>query len=592
MKRPSKRYLSLLLAVLTALSLLSGCTLGKAKPAESARPAESAGARPKRLAYQSDKEIDMVPFSEMEYVRPDGDAMLARIDDLIEALKTRTDSEDDVNATLDTLDALYTDQYTFYTMHTLATIRSDLNQSDKKWLEETRYCDSLSIDLSEKQEELMYACAASAQRDAIEDYYGDGSLDGYEGEYVYPEALMQLLQRESELVSQYYETYADLSVSYDGEEYDANGFVDAAYAGTIDLSPSEAVDYYYNLANEALAPYYVELVKTRHQIAAECGYDSYMEYAYDSNGRDYTPEDVAEYSAAIVSDLVPLYRRATKTGVASAANSTYSLKPAKSLALVEAAANAMGGYQKQAMEFMRAYDLIDTAQSSKKYPGSYEIYIENYESPFVFVNSTGYEEDVLTIAHEFGHFTDDFINYGIGKSTDINEVVSQGNEYLTLFYLEDSSLAEALTDYKLMDALDLYVEQGSYNAFEERVYALPADEITIENINAISLETSEEFGLVNGWSDNYYAKSWVDITHFFEQPFYVISYCVSDSAAFQLYEMEAETAGLGVDTLNDYIDIATEEDFLDLAADCGLTDPISAKTIRGIADTIRDHFGL
>jgi hypothetical protein len=56
--------------------------------------------------------------------------------------------------------------------------------------------------------------------------------------------------------------------------------------------------------------------------------------------------------------------------------------------------------------------------------------------------------------------------------------------------------------------------------------------------------------------------------------------------------MEAETAGLGVDTLQDYIDIATEEGFLDLAADCGFTDPISAETIRGIAETIRDHFGL
>ena len=252
----------------------------------------------------------------------------------------------------------------------------------------------------------------------------------------------------------------------------------------------------------------------------------------------------------------------------------------------------MGGYQQETMTYMLAYELVDVTKSAKKYPGSYEIYLEDYESPFVFVNSTGYEEDVLTIAHEFGHFTDDYVNYGIGKSTDINEVISQGMEYLTLFYLQDADVAAALTDYKLMDALRLYVEQGSFNAFEERAYALAEDEITVENLNRISLEVSEEFGLTGGWSDNYHAKSWVDITHFFEQPFYVISYCVSDSAAFQLYEMEAESKGLGVDTLNDYIDIALEEDFLDLAKDCGMTDPISAETIRGIADTIKDHFAL
>ena len=585
MKRSGKQFLSLLLAFLMTLTLLSGCT-------DSAGQAVADQAKPKRMNYAGSAEIEMVPFSEMEYTRPDGDAMLGRIDDLIEALKTRTTDDADVEATCDDLDVLYTDQYTFYTMHTLATIHSDLDQSDKQWLEEVRYCDALSIDLDQKHEELMYACAASAQRDEIEDYFGAGSLDGYEGDYVYPEQMVKLLMRERELESQYLETYADLTVKYDGKEYDVHEFVDAAYAGDIDLKPADAVDYYYNLANDALAPYFVELVRVRHQIAAEFGYDSYMEYAYASNGRDYNPEDVAEYSEAIVSELVPLYLRANRKGIYGAANDTAQLDPETSLSLVEAAANAMGGYQQEAMTFMRAYELIDTAQSSKKYPGSYEMYIEDYESPFVFVNSTGYEEDVLTIAHEFGHFTDDFVNYGIGKSTDINEVVSQGMEYLTLFYLEDEDVAAALTDYKLMDALNLYVEQGSYNAFEERVYALDDEELTVENINAIALDVAEEYGMLGGWNDNYYAKSWVDITHFFEQPFYIISYCVSDSVAFQLYEMESESSGSGVKTLCDYIDRATEESFLRLAADCGFTSPISAETIHGIAGTIKEHFDL
>ena len=60
--------------------------------------------------------------------------------------------------------------------------------------------------------------------------------------------LVKLLQRESELVSQYYEANADLSVTYGGQEYDARGFLDAAYDGVIDLEPADAVDYYYNMA--------------------------------------------------------------------------------------------------------------------------------------------------------------------------------------------------------------------------------------------------------------------------------------------------------------------------------------------------------
>ena len=587
MKRRGNRILALLLAAVTLLSALAGC--GRV---QFPRPKHNADGLPQRMNYQGTAPIDMVPFSEMEYTRPNGDAMLRRMDDLIKALPKRTNDDDDVDASLEALDAIYDEQYTFMTMRTLAMIRSDIDQTDKSWLEEMRYCDQLSIELTQKQEELLYACAASRQHAALERYLGEGSLDGYEGSYTYPEALVALQRRESELESEYYETYADLTVTYNGQEYDANGLLDAAYDGEIDLAPAEAADYYYSMANAALAPIYVELVGIRRQIAAEYGYDSYIDYAYDSNGRDFSSEEAAAYTQTIETELVPIYRKAVEQGIYSDANDTPALSEQRGLELVRTAAKAMGGHQAEAMEFMLAYDLYDVAASGKKYNGSYEIYLEDYESPFLLVNPEGYLEDALTIAHEFGHFTDDFVNYGISKSTDINEVISQGMEYLTLFYLGDTDAAAELTDFKLMDALRLYVEQGSYNAFEERVYALPDAQLTVENINAISLEVSRQFGLIGGWNDTYYADSWVDISHFFEQPFYVLSYCVSDSAAFQLYEMEAETPGLGVDTLSDYIEIAAEESFSDLAADCGFTDPVSPETVCGIAETISGHFGL
>lgn len=582
------RRTGLLLAVMMVMSLLSGCGLLKHIEGGAGGTAEL----PKRKNYQGDGYIDMVPFPEMEYTRPDGDAILKRMDDLIQALETRRDRKSDNARTLGALDEVYGDQYTFMTMQTLAEIHSDLDQTDKSWLEEVRYCDDLSIELSQKYRELMYACAASAQHDPIEAYLGEGSLDGYEGSYSYPEKLVELQRRESALESDYYEQYADFVLVYEGEEYEAQDFLNAAYAGDIDLAPEAAADYYYGALNDVLAPIYVELVQVRQAVAAESGYDSYIEYAYDNNGRDYTPADTEDYVAAIRSELVPLYEAAVENGTYSDAIDTMRAKANRCLDLVARAADAMGGYQREAMEYMLAYDLCDVEKSSRKYAGSYEIYLEDYESPFVLVNSEGYIEDALTIAHEFGHFTDDFVNYGVGKSIDLNETISQGMEYLTLFYLDDEEVAGELADYKLIDALRLYAEQGSYNAFEEAVYAENPDTLTVERVNEISLQVSRDFGLIGGWNDDYYAKSWVDISHFFEQPFYVISYCASDSAAFQLYEMEQDEKGLGVDTLNDFIDIATEEEFLDVCADCGFTDPLSAETIRGIAETIRDHFGL
>ena len=184
---------------------------------------------------------------------------------------------------------------------------------------------------------------------------------------------------------------------------------------------------------------------------------------------------------------------------------------------------------------------------------------------------------------------DDFVNYGMYKSTDVNETISQGMEYLTLCYLQDDALCEELTQYKLADTLRLYAEQASYNAFEEQVYALPAEEVTLENINAISLQTARDYGMIGSWSDTYYAKSWIDITHFFESPMYIISYCVSDSAAVQMYEHELAAPGEGLAAFYEYVDQAPDETFSDLIVLCGLEDPLSTAQITALAAMIEQQ---
>ncbi len=588
MKKTNIRRTALLLVIALLAMLLSGCAA--ARPGADDGRASRTVELPQRLDYSGEDYIDMVSFPEMEYVRPDLDGDLARIDALIAALAEREDSGMDLRRTARELSSIYAAYYTYDTMMTLAEIRHDLNTADPYYDEEYTYCASGRIELGEKFEELFAACAGSAQADSLSEFFGEGFLDEYDADYVYPEAYIALSRRENELEQQYHSALTDAHVTYEGRDYTRSELYRAARSGALGaLTPSEALDLYYDAVNPELGGIYVELVKVRQQLAAERGYDSYIDMAYSANGRDYGPEDVQAYTAAIVERLVPLYRRAVAEGLADSANDTTPMKARRCLQAVTAAANAMGGEIADAMEYLLAYELCDVDSSDTKYADSYEIYLEDYESPFFLVNSIGYSEDTLTIAHEFGHFTDDYVNYGIGKSTDVNETISQGMEYLTLCYLEDDALRAELTAYKLMDTLQLYAEQGSYNAFEERVYALPADEVTLENINAISLQVSQEYGVDGRWSDDYYAKSWIEITHFYDMPFYLVSYFVSDSAAVQLYEMELETPGSGLAMYGDYIDLATEEEFMDIAADCGLRNPISAAQIAALAETLEQQ---
>ena len=126
------RLLALLLAV---LMLLSGCSL---------------------LSVNRDGYVDMVPFDEMRYERPDLDAILADADELIASLERGMK----LREATDALDALFLEFYHMRTMETLATIRSDSDVTDAYYSEELAFCSDAVITFRGKLEEVFAACAA------------------------------------------------------------------------------------------------------------------------------------------------------------------------------------------------------------------------------------------------------------------------------------------------------------------------------------------------------------------------------------------------------------------------------------------------
>ena len=136
------------------------------------------------------------------------------------------------------------------------------------------------------------------------------------------------------------------------------------------------------------------------------------------------------------------------------------------------------------------YKLYDTGMSDSKYDQSYVLYLNDYESPFMFCSPSGYSDTVLTIAHEFGHYVDGYLNYGLNDSIDTSEVFSQGMEYLLLCNMDD---AEQLTRYKMLDELELYAYQACLNEFEHEAYAMGEEELTVERLNSLYAELLEEY---------------------------------------------------------------------------------------------------
>lgn len=515
-----KKWMALLAAVLAVAMLLTGCT--------------AVGLMEQ---LQSILQLGLLTsYEDMEYTRPDMDTFRLELEKTMQAVE----SEEDAAALMESVYTMYGLYYSFCTNYSLANIRYCTDMTDIYWNEEYGYCLEYSSDISAGMDRMLYALADCPLREELEgeEYFGEGFFDWYDGDSLWDETFTALMEEESGLLDQYYELSA---LSAEAEYYSEEFF--SGYG-------------------EKLEEVYVQLVRLRQEIAAYAGYESYPEFAYDFYFyRDYTPDQAMEYAGQIREELVELYT-GLDTGVWSAAM-TYCDEES-TFDYVRQCAAALGGTAEYAFRLLERGSLYDISYSENKYSASFEVFLFDYYTPFIFVSPGMTQDDKLTFVHEFGHFCSDYAAGGSIAGVDVAEVFSQGLEYLSLSYCTET---EALTALKMADSLCVFVEQAAYAALEHQVYGL--EEVTVESVRELTGQVYSDFGLTAYGRD---CRDYVLIPHLFISPMYVISYVVSCDAAMQIYALEQETAGAGAEVWED--NLATEEMyFLAFLEQAGLQSP-------------------
>lgn len=555
-----KKRLTALLLALVMLVSLCGCDIYDVYDIYDAFFAEDDKSAAELISKTGNGGRDnIVSFDEMEYKRPDIDALKAKAQD-VEDLLGNFFKVKDVIVELDKFVDLYNN---FYTMMNLACVRYDMDTRDEFYFEEYSYCTEAAGDVEYLTDELLLDCSNSSMCDYLDKHFFGGLLEEQysvtDGTgYTPSDELAELERKEAELENDYSELYAKYSGAFDNGKF--------------------------KKPNEEIARIYIELIKLRHDIAEQRSMKSYEELAYLDNGRDYTAADLDGYIKAIKQYIVPLYKKADSKKMYDR-SLVSAMSPKTALSTVTGTVEGLNKDIDEALGYMLKYKLYDTGMSDNKYDQSYVLYLNDYDSPFLFCSPSGYSDTVLTIVHEFGHYVDGYLNYGLNDSIDTSEVFSQGMEYLLLCNMDD---AGQLTHYKMLDELELYAYQACLNEFEHRAYALDEEELTVETLNSLYSELLKEYGL----TDDYKGLDWISVTHLFTSPFYVISYCVSDSAAFELYNMELKKSGSGLEMYMRLLDESTSYDFLDLLEECGMSSAISADTVKEIAATLADKLGL
>ena len=539
MKKITRKLLALILAVSL---LLTGCGMvdlvGYVTAVKSAMAGDT-----------------IVPFSSMKYERPDMTVLRQSLDDAC-ALAAEGAEIGDV---VDAIYAFYDEYDWFYTCYSLADIHYCADLTDIYWEKEYTYCLENSSSVDAMLEELYYALAKSPLREELEgeEYFGEGYFDSYDGENLWDETFTALLEQEAQLQNRYYE----LSEK------------------ALDQVPGTAE--YYDICADEMAGLLVELIRLRQQIAEYWGYTDYVQFAGDFYYyREYTPEEMAAYLEEIRQELVGVYCVLTEEDWQVA--SEYCSED-ETFEYVRTAAKNMGGRVWEAFELMDNAGLYDISYGPNKYDASFEVYLTSYWEPYVFVNPTMSRYDCLTFAHEFGHFCNDYASYGTYAGVDVTEVFSQGMEYLSLCYGEDT---QELARFKMADSLSVYVEQAAYAAFEQKMYALTGEELSVEGLYSLYDEVAKAYGFAHVGYD---PREFVTITHFFTNPIYVISYVVSNDAAMQLYQLEQETPGAGLQLLEENLDTQAYY-FLEFLESAGLESPFAEGRIQRVRETFELFF--
>jgi len=541
-----------------------------------------------------------VNFTEIAYTRPSVAEIVESFEGVTEAIKLGEGSFEEQLASIKALEDSYT---LLKTMYTMAEVLCHKDSSNSFFSEEYAYLSSSYPDFSRAVEDLYVAAAQSENAKKFEDeYFGEGLIEEYADGGIYTEELVELFKKEAELEAEYTSlSTATVEITVSGKTGTVDSFLEEAKA-----KYSSTSNYYTQLCNTYLSMYrmrckeisksiFVELVKIRRQIADELGYESYTEYAYEAMEHGYSEKELLTLLGTVKTDVLPVYNaiynvvydvnfKPSNTGTTTRENTINNLYEIYKTVDADIA---------DIYAYMLQHGLYDVDNASpNRFSGAFTAYLEGNESPFLFATVSNYALDYLTLAHEFGHFVDGYVNYGESASLDIAEISSQGLELLTLLEL-DKTLQEGhfntLKNYKLISLLDSLMSQAVYAMYEHMVYELPLEEITEAKLDALAAEASEEvLGAVYGNVDS---LEDMIITHTVLYPMYVQSYTVSLISAFEIFFIEIENDGKGYEaykTLINREDNAGLSD-IELLTTAGLSSPFKPGLMKELVEKLYEY---
>ena len=363
-----------------------------------------------------------------------------------------------------------------------------------------------------------------------------------------------------------------MTVEFEGEERtfpEMKAFLESNNRSVREKAWKSMVSRWMN-DSEELSEIFDELIKIRHEIAKNAGFDSYTNYMFKAMHRfDYTVEDCLTFHNSIEKVCMPIVREINekrrssfnleilspwdvneKSGSGPDIEGKNPLRPFDNVGEMVQKLSEL--FHKMSRDLGNKFDklvemdTLDLETRKGKAPGGYQYYLEKSRVPFIFMNAAGLQGDLETMIHESGHAFHslycghldliDERNYPI----EFAEVASMSMELLTqdewkIFYDNDDEVNRAILSH-LEGVVFLLPWIATIDAFQHWIYANPNH--TREERTEYWLSLRDRFGSKMDWKDNedFRELSWQQQGHLFGVPFYYIEYGIAQLGAVSIWK--------------------------------------------------------
>lgn len=551
-------------------------------------------------------------FSEIPYKRPDMDELKRQMGEIAETLENAQSAQEQIEA----IDRCNKISGSFSTMGSIAYIRHTVNTKDEFYDQENEFFDEMNPLVEEMGQRVNRAMLDSRFRPALEEHYGKLLFTNLEiSVRTFKPEMIELMQQENRLQSEYQKLYASAMVEFDGQQ------LPLPKLGPYKQSPDRAVrkaayeteGRFFDSHREELDRLYDQLVKNRTEQAKLLGHENYIQLGYDRLGRNcYGKEKVSAFREQIARDMVPIVARVKKDQEKRIGVERLKFyddvvmfpdgnaRPTGSADEILAAGREMyHGLSPETAEFIdHMYDneLLDVLSKDGKAPGGYCTEIFDYQSPFIFSNFNGTSGDVDVLTHEAGHafagyraMRKGYIPQLVSPTIEACECHSMSMEFLTSDF-HHLFFGNATRKYEIghcEDAL-IFIPYGCMvDEFQHLMYENP--DLTPEQRNETWLRLEKKY---RPWIDfdnlPFYSRGagWQRQLHIYLYPLYYIDYCMAQTVAFQFWMAFLKDKDDAWRRYLAFVDKGGTETFEQLVKGAGLKVPYEPGCIREIGEAV------